>query len=228
MPERSGRAVNGGREGRRERPAAWQGHPRPTEHAGNNARPFPASSQPSVNSRLLSAACAFSVADAFGRGCPSHVAGLWEQAQAWMPERSGRAVNGGREGRRERPAAWQGHPRPTEHAGNNARPFPASSQPSVNSRLLSAACAFSVADAFGRGCPSHVAGLWEQAQAWMPERSGRAVNGGREGRRERPAAWQGHPRPSQGATDRQTGPFSAVRDPACGFLGPWHNVGLDV
>jgi hypothetical protein len=40
------------------------------------------------------------------RGCPHHVAGLWKQAQAWMPKRSGHAVNEGREGRRERPETW--------------------------------------------------------------------------------------------------------------------------
>ena len=57
-----------------------------------------------------------------GRGCPYHVAGLWEQAQAWMPERRGHAVTAGRapirhrrigRGRRERPEAWQEHPRLT-------------------------------------------------------------------------------------------------------------------
>jgi hypothetical protein len=41
-----------------------------------------------------------------GKRCPYHVAGLWKQAKAWMPERSGHAVNGGPEGRRECPATW--------------------------------------------------------------------------------------------------------------------------
>ncbi len=40
-----------------------------------------------------------------------------------MAERSGHAVNAGREGRSERPAAWQGHPRPTENGGNDACPL---------------------------------------------------------------------------------------------------------
>jgi hypothetical protein len=61
-----------------------------------------------------------------GRGCPYHVAGLWEQAQAWMPERRGHAVTAGRapirhrrigRGRRERPEARQKHPRLTGPRG---------------------------------------------------------------------------------------------------------------
>jgi len=48
------------------------------------------------------------------RGCSCHVAGLWKRAQAWMPKRSGHAVNGGPEARRERPVTWQGHRRPRE------------------------------------------------------------------------------------------------------------------
>jgi hypothetical protein len=44
------------------------------------------------------------------RECSCHVAGLWKQAQAWMPKRSGHAVNGGPEARRERPVTWEGTP----------------------------------------------------------------------------------------------------------------------
>jgi hypothetical protein len=41
-------------------------------------------------------------------GYPCHVDGLWKQAEAWMPERSGHAVSEGPEGRSERPETWQG------------------------------------------------------------------------------------------------------------------------
>jgi hypothetical protein len=40
--------------------------------------------------------------------------GLGEQAQAWMPKRSGHAVNGGLEGRSERPLEGMGNPDPPE------------------------------------------------------------------------------------------------------------------
>ncbi len=44
-------------------------------------------------------------------GAPAAGAGLWKQAKAWMPKRSGHAESGGREGLRERPVMRQGHPR---------------------------------------------------------------------------------------------------------------------
>ena len=52
----------------------------------------------------------------FGMGLPVSSSGLWEQAQPWMAKRSGHAVNGGPEGRRERPARGYGQPRPTQDA----------------------------------------------------------------------------------------------------------------
>jgi hypothetical protein len=48
-------------------------------------------------------------------GLPVPASGLWKQAQAWMPERGGHAVNGGLEGRSERPARGHGQPRATQN-----------------------------------------------------------------------------------------------------------------
>jgi hypothetical protein len=51
--------------------------------------------------------------DSFEEGArlPMPSSGLWERAQPWMAQRSGHAVNGGLEGRSERPARGYGQPR---------------------------------------------------------------------------------------------------------------------
>ena len=56
-----------------------------------------------------------------GGVAPAAGAGLGEQAQAWMPERSGHAVSGRPEDARERPATRQGPPRPTGRQGQEGR-----------------------------------------------------------------------------------------------------------
>ena len=94
-----------------------------------------------------------------------------EASEARMAKRSGHAVSGGLEGRRERPATGMDSPE-TERKGRDV--------PIAHAIGLPEIAAF-------EGLPVPGSRAVEASEARMANRSGHAVSGGLEGRRERPA-----------------------------------------